>query len=162
MPLQCCLFVHGDSRYSGKSLFYLRPPSSDKIQRCIALQSHFTFSYPEVGASSREMPSGYNIDRNRILLGSGESTWLRSMQSIREWQMFCMPWVRLYWPTSPIEVGTTVAVQATHFGFCSLNFARIVYTINEDGPVRRFGFAYGTLEEHSERGEERFRWSGIG
>jgi uncharacterized protein (UPF0548 family) len=78
------------------------------------------------------------------------------MQSIREWQMFSMPWVRLYWPTSPIEAGTTVAVSVNHFGFYSLNFARIVYTVNEDGPVCRFGFAYGTLEEHAERGEERF------
>jgi uncharacterized protein (UPF0548 family) len=43
-----------------------------------------------------------------------------------------------------------------HFGFWSLNFCRIVYVIEEDGPVRRFGFAYGTLTEHAERGEERF------
>jgi uncharacterized protein (UPF0548 family) len=25
-----------------------------------------------------------------------------------------------------------------------------------DGPVRRFGFAYGTLPDHVESGEERF------
>ena len=28
--------------------------------------------------------------------------------------------------------------------------------IDEDGPIRRFGFAYGTLPEHAEQGEERF------
>jgi uncharacterized protein (UPF0548 family) len=28
--------------------------------------------------------------------------------------------------------------------------------VDEDGPMRRFGFAYGTLREHAERGEERF------
>jgi uncharacterized protein (UPF0548 family) len=27
---------------------------------------------------------------------------------------------------------------------------------DEEGPVRRFGFAYGTLPEHAEQGEERF------
>ena len=137
-------------------MFYLRPPSSDEIHCRIALQSDSAFSYPEVGASARELPDGYNVDRNRVLLGSGESTWLGAVQSIREWQMFSMPWVRLYWPTSPIEAGTTVAVLVNHFGFCSLNIARIVYTVNEDDPVCRFGFAYGTLEEHAERGEERF------
>src|SRR5437773_1945486 len=30
------------------------------------------------------------------------------------------------------------------------------YVIDEDGPVRRYGFAYGTLPDHADRGEERF------
>jgi uncharacterized protein (UPF0548 family) len=34
--------------------------------------------------------------------------------------------------------------------------ARSFTWIDEDGPVRRFGFAYGTLPEHAEQGEERF------
>jgi len=55
-----------------------------------------------------------------------------------------------------LQTGTTVAVQARTFGFWSLNACRIVYTINDDGPVKRFGFAYGTLPDHAERGEERF------
>ena len=33
---------------------------------------------------------------------------------------------------------------------------RIVYVIDEQHPVRRFGFAYGTLPGHAESGEERF------
>jgi uncharacterized protein (UPF0548 family) len=55
-----------------------------------------------------------------------------------------------------VEVGTTVAVEARTFGFWSLNACRIVYTTNEDGLTKRFGFAYGTLPDHAERGEERF------
>jgi len=43
-----------------------------------------------------------------------------------------------------------------HFGFFSLNACRIVYTLEEDGPIKRFGFAYGTLAGHAESGEERF------
>jgi len=45
----------------------------------------------------------------------------------------------------------------SHFGFWSLNAARIVYLIEEDGPCEKHGFAYGTLPEHGERGEERWR-----
>ena len=78
------------------------------------------------------------------------------MEAIREWQMFNMPWLRLYWPTTPIQVGANVVVLVHHFGFYSLNPCRIVYVVNEDGPIARYGFAYGTLAEHSERGEERF------
>ena len=47
-----------------------------------------------------------------------------------------------------------------HLRFFSLNACRIVYTIDsggdEDGVIKRYGFAYGTLAEHAERGEERF------
>jgi uncharacterized protein (UPF0548 family) len=54
--------------------------------------------------------------------------------------------------------GATVAVLVNHLGFWSLNAARVVYVFQEE---RRFGFAYGTLEDHAEKGEERFsiEWS---
>ena len=42
------------------------------------------------------------------------------------------------------------------FGVWWLNACRIVYAVSEEGPVNRFGFAYGTLPEHPESGEERF------
>lgn len=78
------------------------------------------------------------------------------MDAIKRWQMFNMPWVELYWPNTPIEAGATVAVLVRHFGFWSLNACRIVYLVEEHGAVERFSFAYGTLGEHQERGEERF------
>ena len=37
-----------------------------------------------------------------------------------------------------------------------MNACRIVYVVDDEGPVQRFGFAYGTLPEHAESGEERF------
>lgn len=67
--------------------------------------------------------------------------------------MFDFDWVELCWPPKPIEAGETCAVLIRHFGFYSLNATRIVYTIDEPD---RFGFAYGTLEDHGECGEERF------
>jgi uncharacterized protein (UPF0548 family) len=70
--------------------------------------------------------------------------------------MFSMPWVSLYWPSAPIQVGTNVAVSVHHLGFYSLNACRIVYVVDEESPIKRFGFAYGTLAEHAETGEERF------
>jgi uncharacterized protein (UPF0548 family) len=67
--------------------------------------------------------------------------------------MFDIGWIELCWPDVPIRTGSTVAVLARHFGFWSLNVCRIVYEIDEP---RRYGFAYGTLPEHAEAGEERF------
>ena len=53
-------------------------------------------------------------------------------------------------------MGTTVGILVRHFGFWSLNAARIVYLINEQDSLEMFGFGYGTLSGHAERGEERF------
>jgi uncharacterized protein (UPF0548 family) len=70
--------------------------------------------------------------------------------------MLDLRWVRLYWPNTPIVVNENVAVLAHHLGCYWLNACRIVYVIDEDTPMKRFGFAYGTLDDHAESGEERF------
>jgi uncharacterized protein (UPF0548 family) len=70
--------------------------------------------------------------------------------------MFEMPWIDLYWPDTLIEPGAIVAVLVAHLGFWSLNACRIIYVIEEHGPSEKYGFAYGTLPDHREIGEERF------
>jgi uncharacterized protein (UPF0548 family) len=137
-------------------LFRLTAPSEDGVRRFIAEQRDSRFSYLEVGASAADIPTRYNVDHNRIHLGKGEVTWRRAVAAIRGWQMFNIPWVHLYWPSAPIQVGTDVAVSVHHFGFHSLNACRIVCVVDEDRSHKRFGFAYGTLWEHAEGGEERF------
>jgi uncharacterized protein (UPF0548 family) len=143
------------------TFFRLAAPTEDEIRRFISKQKGSGFSYPEIGASATTAPRGYNVDHNRIQLGRGEATWQRAVEGIRAWKMFSMPWVNLHWPSARIVVGTDVAVSVRHFGFYSLNACRIVYVVDEEGPLRRFGFAYGTLAEHAESGEERFtiEWS---
>jgi len=137
-------------------VFSLTAPSDDGIRRFISKQIDSGFSYPDVGASATLVPTGYNVDHHRVQLGTGTLAWNRAVEAIRAWQMFNIPWMRLCWPTVPIRVGTEVAVLVRHFGFHSLNACRIVYVIDEADPIKRFGFAYGTLAEHAERGEERF------
>jgi uncharacterized protein (UPF0548 family) len=137
-------------------VFSLTAPSDSDIRRFISKVKDTSFSYPEVGASATTAPAGYNVDHNRVRLGRGDGTWQLAVEAIRAWRMFSMPWVRLHWPSAPIQVGTDVAVSTHHFGFYSLNACRIVYVVDEEGPIERFGFAYGTLGEHAESGEERF------
>ncbi len=138
------------------ALFSLTAPSKDEIRRFISKQKGSGFSYPEVGASATTVPTGYNVDHNRVQLGRGDVTWQRAVEAIRSWRMFSMPWVSLHWPSAPIQAGTEIAVSIRHFGFYSLNACRIVYVVDEEVPIKRFGFAYGTLAEHAESGEERF------
>ena len=134
-------------------MFLLAKPTRDTIDRFIEDAKHQSFSYPEIGSSQTSPPPGYNIDHNRIQLGSGHDAFQAARQGIREWKMFAFPWIDLCRPDTPIEVGQTVAILARHFGFYSLNASRIVYVIDEHD---RYGFAYGTLTEHGEIGEERF------
>jgi uncharacterized protein (UPF0548 family) len=137
-------------------MFLLTRPSEEWIKRFIASQQRCDFSYRETGASRQAAPADYTVDRNQIKLGKGAATFARAVEAVKRWEMFNLGWVNLCWPYAPIAEGSVVAVLASHFGFWSLSACRIVYVIDEDGPVRRFGFAYGTLPDHAERGEERF------
>ncbi len=137
-------------------MFSLTALSEDEIRCFISKQKDSSFSYSEVGASATTAPRGYNVDHNRVQLGKGENTWHRATEAIRAWRMFSLAWVSLHWPSASIQVGTDVAVSIHHFGFYSLNACRIVYIVDEEGTVKRFGFAYGTLAQHAESGEERF------
>jgi uncharacterized protein (UPF0548 family) len=91
------------------------------------------------------------VDHNRARLGRGRDTFERAVVALYSWRMFDIGWARL------VPADAPVAVVARHYGFHSLNPCRISYTIEEDeGGLMRRGFAYGTLPEHGERGEERF------
>jgi uncharacterized protein (UPF0548 family) len=98
-------------------------------------------------------PPGYAVNHVRFQLGRGHGAFERAKQAIREWRMFDVGWIELCWPDAPIQPRSTVAVVVAHLGFWSVNTSRIVYVIDER---RRYGFAYGTLLEHAEAGEERF------
>lgn len=137
-------------------MFFLRQPSSETIQRFISSQRDLPFSYPEVGATAGELPSGYTVDRNRIRLGEGKETYERAVAALKLWKQSDLGWVRIVPPETPIVVGAVVTILTRHFGFWSLNACRVVYLIDEDGPARKTGFGYGTLSSHVERGEERF------
>jgi uncharacterized protein (UPF0548 family) len=137
-------------------VFLLANPTPKRIERFLAAQRNCTFSYREVGHSQKGAPPGYRVDHNRVRLGEGRAAFARAVEAIRNWKMFDLGWVAVWPAAAPVEPGTTVAVRARHFGFWSLNACRVVYTIDEEGPVVRFGFAYGTLPDHAEQGEERF------
>lgn len=142
-------------------MFSASRPTRDKVNAFIAAQRDQTFSYPEVGSSRlQQAPPGFTADHHRIQIGQGAETFERAKSAIRQWKMFDMPWLALCWPTTPIEPDATVAVLVSHLGFWSLNPSRVVYviddTIEQDAQLKKFGFAYGTLAAHAERGEERF------
>ncbi|MFP5263443.1 MAG: DUF1990 domain-containing protein [Blastocatellia bacterium] len=137
-------------------MFLMRQPSEQEIKTFIAAQQDKPFSYSPTGITCNPPASGYNVDHNRVELGSGLRSFEAAIAAIRRWKMFDLGWVSLYRNDTPIEIGSTVAVVVSHLGFWSMNACRIVYLVGETSGQERYGFAYGTLAEHAERGEERF------
>jgi len=134
-------------------MFLLYEPSNSIVATFISSQRTQSFTYSEVGATNGNPPSDFTIDHNRIQLGTGSEIYHRAIEALKQWRQFDLGWVSIVPENVPIEIGATVAVKARAFGSWSLSAARIVYLINEE---RRFGFAYGTLPDHVECGEERF------
>ncbi len=137
-------------------MFSVSKPNRNSVMAFLSAQQHQAFSYPEVGCSRQEAPKGYVADHNRIKLGRGNDTFERAKCALKKWKMFDMPWIDLCWPDTPVEPGANVAVLVSHLRFWSMNACRIVYVIDEHGPSEKYGFAYGTLPDHGECGEERF------
>ena len=134
-------------------MFKISAPTERDVEKFIADQRNLPFTYSEVGATNTTPPAGYNVDHNRIRLGEGEATYQRAVEALKNWRHFDLGWVMIVPRGVAVEAGATVAVKARAFGTWSLNACRVVYVIDEP---RRFGFAYGTLPDHVERGEERF------
>lgn len=134
-------------------MFMVREPSDADVARFIASQRDLPYTYAEVGATNTTPPEGYNVDHNRTQLGRGEATFRGAVDALKKWRHFELGWVAIVPQGVRVEVGAMVAVKARAFGTWSLNALRVVYTIEES---RRFGFAYGTLPDHVEKGEERF------
>jgi uncharacterized protein (UPF0548 family) len=134
----------------------LRKPSAATVQKLLADQAKLDFTYPDVGATATVPPVGYVVDHARVKLGEGLASFRAAREALVRWDQFRLGWVEASPPEVSIRPGKVVAIVATCVGVWWLNACRIVYVMDEEGPVARFGFAYGTLPDHAARGEERF------
>lgn len=137
-------------------MFLMRVPSSDTVRDFIDAEKDLPFSYDAVGATQGEIPLGFVVDQYRAYLGEGEAAFELAKDALRSWRQFDLEWIEVLPRNAPIEPGVAVAILARHYGFWSINSARIIHAIEDHGATERFGFAYGTLPGHAESGEERF------
>jgi uncharacterized protein (UPF0548 family) len=137
-------------------MFRLRRPTVPFLEQLRERQRELPLNYNEPGCSRGTAPDGYVADSYRVQLGSGAAVFERARQALRDWRMLRLGWVEPCWPDSPVQEGALVGTLARVLGLWAVNVCRIVYVVEEDGPVVRYGFAHGTLPGHVERGEERF------
>ena len=137
-------------------MLLLRKPSVESIRNFLSEQTMLTYTYSAVGATAATLPIGFVVDRTRIKLGEGEPVFRSAIAALQRWEQFQLGWVEAWSPDTPIKPGEVVVVLGRAIGLWWLNACRIIYIVDESGPICKFGFAYGTLPGHVESGEERF------
>jgi uncharacterized protein (UPF0548 family) len=138
-------------------MWSVRKPSGAGLQAFLETQRKVGYSYADVGATAKGYrPPRFDHDMNRVLLGQGDAEYEKACTALREWRHFQTSWTQIFPAAAAIQNDTTILVIIRALGVHWWNSARIVYTVDEQLPLRRFGFAYGTLWGHAECGEERF------
>ena len=130
----------------------LRMPEADRVRDLLRAHSDAPFSYPDVGATRGEFPSGYTVVRRAAVLGHGDPAFRSAKQALMNWGPFRVPWMRAF-PQAAPEQGVLVALVVRLAGLWWKNISRVIYTVDEPHVC---GFAYGTLQLHAETGEELF------
>ncbi len=136
----------------------LHTPDQNHLRTMVDAWRGRAYSYP-VGLLHRDPPSRlWFTDRHSAVVGHGRDQFEFARQGLVAWAQFQQEWARPALPPATIEVGSTVGYTAQVLGVWWSYCCRIIATIDEvtgEG-VTRFGFEYGTLVGHAERGEERF------
>jgi len=133
-------------------MFFAQLPSRRAIDHFVRDSQELPISYGPIGIVNGETPCR-DLDEATVTIGRGRTDFQRARTALTAWKQFDIGWVEVVPRHAPVEVGTVVAVLIRHLGFWSLNGCRVLYTVGGDG---RFGFAYGTLTNHAESGEELF------
>jgi uncharacterized protein (UPF0548 family) len=136
-------------------MFFVHRPSQQAVDHFLDDSRELQLSYGPVGIVKGEA-AGYALDEMLVAIGKGTADFERAREALLTWSHFDLGWAELFPRRAPVAVGTIVAVLIRHFGFWSLNGCRVVYTVGSPTDGVRFGFAYGTLTNHAEAGEELF------
>lgn len=135
-------------------MFLLAKPSASDIARFLSDSADLPFSYEPIGLAT-DGARGFRLDTTRATLGHGEACFETAKAALRQWKHFDLGWVELSPKRTPTTPGAVVAVLIHHLGFWSLNGCRVAYAVAPAGQ-NIWGFAYGTLSNHAETGEELF------
>lgn len=138
-------------------MFLACRPSAQQIEGFVAASRELPLSYSPIGLAGGN-GAGFDVDEQTVIVGRGEQAFDRARRGLGAWRHFELGWVEVFPKDAPVTAGTAVAVLAKHAGVWSLNGCRVVYLIGSaDTP--EFGYAYGTLMNHAESGEEIFKVS---
>ena len=139
-------------------MFFATRPSRQAIDRFIKDSQALPLSYKQIGLAQGS-PVGYDIDETLVTIGRGDAAFERAKAALAAWRHYEFNWVEVSPAGASINPGSVVAVLVRHLGFWSLNGCRVLYGVGDRAVGPNFGFAYGTLTNHAEEGEEIFEVS---
>lgn len=126
------------------------PPSAEHFDRLLAELATASVTYDHVGSTLDRAAPGR---RHTVELGTGTGTFDLAVAGLRAWACHQGIGATIHPVGAALAEGTDVIV-VLHLGPIRLLVPdRIVAVVDEPD---RFGFAYGTLPGHAERGEESF------
>ena len=128
-------------------------PGHATLEELLARAERSSLTYDHVGSTLPTVDSDRRIRTEHLQLGVGRADFDSAVAGLRAWACHRGLGATVHPADAPIELGSTLLV-VLHVGPVSIVVPdRIVGVIDEP---RRFGFAYGTLEGHQERGEESY------
>ena len=131
----------------------LTRPTSERLHQLAEHGREQSLTYEPVGVTETdETPSGYRRDRWQRIVGHGDADFARAADAIRQWAVHRGAGL-VVGADRPPSVDQVVAMYAPlPIGYIDV-VCRVVDVVDEPD---RFGFTYGTLPVHPERGEESF------
>ena len=133
---------------------YVRKPEIPELKRTLEIEQSLPYSYEEAGAVTNDTyPPGYDHDQNRCLIGEGPEVLAEAKQLIQEYKHFPAGWTFVFADGKIPVPDLTLTTTFKQFGLWWINGLRVVDVIDRPG---FYGFSYGTLTSHVERGEELF------
>ncbi len=131
----------------------LTRPTSDELRPLLESGHRAELTYAPIGMSSLdEAPPGFRLDRFERSLGNGTGVFDVAARALREWRVHRGAGL-VVCADGPPALDDVIAMSAPMpIGFIDV-VCRVVSVVDEPD---RFGFVYGTLPVHVERGEESF------
>ena len=129
-------------------------PSVPDMDRMVRLAADAELTYDFVGSTLH--PDAWpqrSAHCEQVELGRGEACFAAAIAGLRDW--VCQQGIGavVHPADAPLVVGSNLIVVLPAGPFSIVVPDRVVEVVDEP---RRFGFAYGTLDGHQERGEESF------
>jgi uncharacterized protein (UPF0548 family) len=127
-------------------------PSTARLESMLDAARASDLTYDHVG-STLDAATDRRVHREHLVLGRGTQCFDDAVTGLRAWA--CHDGIRatVHPPDAALEVGESVLIVLPAGPFAIVVPDRIVAAVDE---ADRFGFAYGTLDGHQERGEESF------
>jgi len=130
-----------------------RRPSPGRLGAVLVRLRAAAVTYAEVGATRAELPAGYDHLRRRVRLGDGPVAFAAAVTAVRTWELHRRAGLAVAASSASVEPDVVVALGLRVGLVWVLAPCRVVWVVDQPD---RWGFAYGTLPGHPERGEEAF------